>query len=124
MPKWLLRLLCVLLGACACVTLTRAASAVELQEAESQVFLQPDGSIDVAYTLKISDTEGRGEIKKIGQFYEPIEFAKTYVRDASATNPVTMRPLGDGYYQAAFAHQQPAGRYALVLEYHVAKTVH
>ena len=88
MTQWLLRIFCVLLSTSACVTLTRAARAVELEEANSQVFLQSDGSIDVTYTLEISDTERRSEIKKIGQYALVLEYhvAKRFADLTQSTN--------------------------------------
>ncbi len=36
--------------------------------------------MDVIYSLKFLDNEGRSEIRKIGQFYEPVHFTRAYLR--------------------------------------------
>ena len=56
------------------IALPARAQSVQLENADSQVFVQANGAVDVIYTLDIVDPTGRSEIKKIGQFYEPIAF--------------------------------------------------
>ena len=50
------------------------AGPVDLLEADTQAFVQDSGAMDVIYSLRYQDNEGRSAIKSIGQFYEPVAF--------------------------------------------------
>jgi hypothetical protein len=91
---------------------------VDLLDADTQAFVQDDGAMDVIYTLRFRDNEGRAAIRRIGQFYEPVHFTASWLEAGPDQVPVTMSPAGGGYYQAAFATPTAAGgEYALVLHY-------
>jgi len=109
----------LLLGALM-ATISRSAHAtpVDLLEADSQVFILDDGTADVIYTLHFRDNEGRREIRKIGQFYEPLYLNRASIRGDGLEGPVSARSLGDGYYRLALPDATRAGGvYDLVLHY-------
>ena len=98
------------------VSFVAVAGPVDLLEADTQAFVQDSGAIDVIYSLRYKDNEGRAAIKSIGQFYEPVAFTRGVLHDGGRDVPVTMSSNGGGYYKATFG--SPVGRGTYVLELH------
>jgi len=93
------------------------AGPVDLLEADTQAFVQDSGAMDVIYSLRYQDNEGRSAIKSIGQFYEPVAFTRGILHAGNNTIAVTMSPNGGGYYKASFDSAVPRGTYTLELHY-------
>jgi hypothetical protein len=82
MDRWTYRGLGAVLGLVIMAAAPLAAAPVDLLEADSQVFLQDNGAADVIYILTFRDNEGRRQIRKIGEFYEPVHFTRAAVEEA------------------------------------------
>jgi len=94
------------------------ADPVDLLEQDAQVFVQDNGGVDVIYTLRFRDNEGRSAIRKIGELYEPLHFTRGLLRGEGWTAAVEMSSVGGGYYRADFERSTRAGQtYTLELHY-------
>jgi hypothetical protein len=95
-----------------------AAAPVELLEADNQVFVQDNGAVDVIYSLTFLDNEGRTQIRKVGQFYEPVHFTRGFLNGEGGPQPVTTQNVGGGYYRVDFTSSTRAGQqYTLELHF-------
>ena len=116
MRRWLSSALTLLL-----FSSVAAADPVTLVEADSQAFLQHSGAMDVIYTLTFVDNEGRTQIKKVGQFYEPIHFTRSLLYSGAQggePQPAKLTSLGGGFYSVDFETPTRAGQtYRLELHF-------
>ena len=95
------------------------AAPVDLIESDSQAFLQDNGAMDVIYRLTFRDNEGRSFIRKIGPFYEPVHFTRSWLEADREPHEVSVRAASGGYYRIDFGdfRTRAGGVYTLELHY-------
>ena len=95
------------------------AAPVELLESDVQAFLQDNGAMDVIYRLTFRDNEGRSSIRKVGPFYEPVHFTRSWLEVDGARRDVSLQAMGGGYYRVGFGdtRTRAGGTYTLELHY-------
>ena len=82
-------LLAVLVAVLTWLPATAAAAPVDLLEADTQAFLQDSGAMDVIYSLRFRDNEGRGFIRQIGPVDEPVHFTRGWLKQGEQSDEVT-----------------------------------
>jgi len=96
------------------------AAPVDLLEQDVQAFVQDNGAMDVIYRLTFRDNEGRGFIRKVGEFYQPARFTRSWIIDGEAKHEASVQALGGGYYRVNFGggfRTRAGGTYTVELHY-------
>ena len=100
------------------------AAPVTLEETRFHVTILKEGKLEVHYQLTFTEHQTRDRIKKIGQFFEPIQFIQSYGTHGKKKFNVTMEGLGGNYYSAKFnITTKTSNKYTIHMRYLVNKSV-